>query len=163
MCISAIKNKIVLSKCDENSVMKYIEASKFVKSNNICLSVVGDEGGPDYLALKSCYGNNKKLIFEISNRSNRNSNKKATTTTTTTTTTITTIRTTSASTTTQRVPTINYKDKPKFIYNFFTNKCLFSQAKLNQLSLIKRIISLNGFYHLVLKVIYFHMLIQIDV
>jgi len=41
MWISAIKNK--LSKYDESSVMKYIEASKFIKSNNLCLSVLDGE------------------------------------------------------------------------------------------------------------------------
>jgi len=135
MCISSIKNKIVLSKCDENSVMKYIEASKFIKSKSKCLSVLDGEDDPDYLTLTNCDRNNKKLLFEISYRK---PNKKGTTNTTTTTTTTTTTITTSAITTTkQSVPTINYKDKPKFIYNSLANKCLFAQAKLNQPPLIK--------------------------
>jgi len=132
MCMSAINNHIVLSKCDESAVMKYIEASKFIKSSNMCLSVIDDETDPDYLTLTNCNRNNKKLIFEISNR---RPTKKVTSTATTTTT--TTATTTTTTTTTQSVPTINYSDKPKYLYNAFVNKCLFAQAKINQPPLIK--------------------------
>jgi len=129
LCMSAINNQIVLSKCDESAVMKYIEASKFIYSNNMCLSVIDDETDPDYLTLTNFNRNNKKLIFEISNRRLTKKVTSIATTATTTTTTTTTI--------TQSVPSINYRDKPKYLYNAFVNKCLLTQAKIYQPPLIK--------------------------
>ncbi|ORX48719.1 hypothetical protein BCR36DRAFT_371207 [Piromyces finnis] len=102
MCILAINNEIVLNKCDENNVMKYIEASNLKKSNNMCLNIIDDENDPDYLTLKNCDRNNKKLIFRLLNK---RSTKKATTT-------IIIINQTPAS-------------KPVRIYNEYTDKYLY--------------------------------------
>lgn len=113
MCLSAINDEIVLSECDENTAMKYIEAPKLIKNSNLCLSVIDDNNESEYLMLKNCDRNDKKLIFDIQVR---RPNKKNIITTTTSTTTI------------NQTPT----SKPVWIYNEYINGCLYAPEYINE-------------------------------
>ena len=88
-CISYVDDQIILAKCDENALMKYDEVSKFIKSDNMCISAIDDLRDEEFLRLTKCDRYNKKIFWEISYKK---PTKKinATTMTTTTTTTINT-------------------------------------------------------------------------
>ena len=108
MCIANIDDEIVLAGCDENALMNYVDASKFIKSNDMCISIIDDLNDNDFLRLTKCDRHNKKIFWEISNK--KPTKKINTTTTTTTTTTI------------NPTPT----SKPMWIYNEYTEKCLYA-------------------------------------
>jgi len=126
MCLSAINDEIVLSECDENTAMKYIEAPKLIKNSNLCLSVIDDNNESEYLMLKNCDRNDKKLIFDIQVR---RPNKKNIITTTTSTTTI------------NQTPT----SKPVWIYNEFTDKCLFGPEYENEIPTFEKCDNTNEY------------------
>ena len=108
-CISYVDDQIILAKCDENALMKYDEVSKFIKSDNMCISAIDDLRDEEFLRLTKCDRYNKKIFWEISYKK---PTKKINATTMTTTTT-TTINTTPTS-------------KPMQIYNDNTEKCLYA-------------------------------------
>ncbi|KAG4082270.1 hypothetical protein H8356DRAFT_1387100 [Neocallimastix lanati (nom. inval.)] len=107
-CISYVDDQIKLAKCDENAIMKYDEVSKFIKSDNMCVSAIDDLSDEEFLRLTKCDRHNKKIFWEISYK--KPTKKINTTTTTTTTTTI------------NPTPT----SKPMWIYNEYTEKCLYA-------------------------------------
>ena len=108
LCISYVDDQIILANCDGNALMIYDDVSKFIKSDNMCVSAIDDLKEEEFLKLTKCDRHNKKIFWEISNR--KPTKKINTTTTTTTTKTINPTPTT----------------KPIWIYNEYTEKCLYA-------------------------------------
>ncbi|ORX42952.1 hypothetical protein BCR36DRAFT_415805 [Piromyces finnis] len=54
--------------CDNNTIMKYIKTSKFIKSNDKCISGIDNNNDPDsqyYVKLISCDRHNEKQLWEL--------------------------------------------------------------------------------------------------
>jgi len=68
LCMRAIKNRMTLGECDEKAILKYIKASKSIKSSNKCLSGIDDNDDPysQYeVKLSSCNRHDEKQMWEF--------------------------------------------------------------------------------------------------
>ncbi|KAG4082269.1 hypothetical protein H8356DRAFT_1299853 [Neocallimastix lanati (nom. inval.)] len=68
LCMRVIKNRMTLGECDEKAILKYIKASKSIKSGNKCLSGIDDNDDPysQYeLKLSSCNRHDEKQMWEF--------------------------------------------------------------------------------------------------
>jgi len=110
LCMTYIDNKIKLDECNENSILYYDEVLQFIKFNGKCLNIITDKNNSvndSNLNLENCKRKNENMIWEISNVI---PTKKTSTTTTTT------------KITTKPTPTIT----SVWIYNEYTNNCLYA-------------------------------------
>ena len=68
LCLRVIKNRMTLGECDEKAILKYIKASKSIKSSNKCLSGIDDNNDPysQYeVKLSSCNRHDEKQMWEF--------------------------------------------------------------------------------------------------
>jgi len=63
LCISYVDDQIILANCDGNALMIYDDVSKFIKSDNMCVSAIDDLKEEEFLKLTKCDRHNKKNIL----------------------------------------------------------------------------------------------------